>query len=270
MSLTKTSTIFLTAYSTYRRPRTGGETVRGLTASECNGKKSSGFIQSTGPYVDGQKRNCDERRVLDEPAAARHLAERSIHHWQPHNQCRNAGRRGAGLIRRTGICRTRPDSAQLYELHGLRHTASVQPIKSTAEMMQDQTDSRGGFSRTRHWTLERRFKSGARSDDKGPDDKRRAHAVSDRADSGVSHCGRSPRSSTTRLPCLGSGQYRFTNAGSARARPLGVSEVESGGEATVGPSCGIHLSVQKHFILAATRAAESCSPGVGRRPFGWL
>ena len=99
--------------------------------------------------------------------------------------------------------RTRPDSAQLYELHGLRHTASVQPIKSTAEMMQDQTDSRGGFSRTRHWTLERRFKSGARSDDKGPDDKRRAHAGSDRADSGVSHCGRSPRSSTTRLPCFG-------------------------------------------------------------------
>jgi hypothetical protein len=75
VSLTKTSTIFLTAYSTYRRPRTGGETVRGLTASECNEKKSSGFIQSTGPYVDGQKRNCDERRVLDEPAAARHLAE---------------------------------------------------------------------------------------------------------------------------------------------------------------------------------------------------
>ena len=62
MSLTKTSTIFLTAYSTYRRPRTGGETVRGLTASECNEKKSSGFIQSTEPYVDGQKRNCDERR----------------------------------------------------------------------------------------------------------------------------------------------------------------------------------------------------------------
>jgi hypothetical protein len=203
VSLTKTSTIFLTAYSTYRRPRTGGETVRGLTASECNGKKSSGFIQSTGPYVDGQKRNCDERRVLDEPAAARHLAERSIHHWQPDNQCRNAGRRGAGLIRRTGICRTRPDSAQLYKPHGLRHAASVQPIKSTAEMMQDQTDSRGGFYRTRHWTLERRFKYSARSDDNGPDDKRRAHAGSDRADSGVSHCGRSPRSSTTRLPCLG-------------------------------------------------------------------
>jgi len=115
--------------------------------------------------------------VLDEPAAARHLAERSIHHWQPDNQCRNAGRRGAGLIRRTGICRTRPDSAQLYEPHGLRHTASVQPIKSTAEMMQDQTDSRGGFYRTRHWTLERRFKYGARSDDKGPDENRRAPAV---------------------------------------------------------------------------------------------
>ena len=45
--------------------------MRGLTASECNEKKSSGFIQSTGRYVDGQKRNCDERRVLDEPECSR-------------------------------------------------------------------------------------------------------------------------------------------------------------------------------------------------------
>jgi hypothetical protein len=131
-----------------------------MASSECAGKKSSGFIQSTGSYVDGQKRNCDERRVL--AAAATPLAERSIHYWQPDNQCRNAGRRSAGLIRLTGLCRTRRDSAQLYELHGLRHTASVQSIKSAAEMMQDQTDSRGGFYRTRHWTLELRFKYGAR------------------------------------------------------------------------------------------------------------
>ena len=78
MSLTKTSTIFLTAYSTYRRPRTGGETVRGLTASECNGKKSSGFIQSTGPYVDGQKRNCDERRVRVKPQSKRRARADSV------------------------------------------------------------------------------------------------------------------------------------------------------------------------------------------------
>jgi hypothetical protein len=78
VSLTKTSTIFLTAYSTYRRPRTGGETVRGLTASECNGKKSSGFIQSTGPYVDGQKRNCDERRVRVKPQSKRRARADSV------------------------------------------------------------------------------------------------------------------------------------------------------------------------------------------------
>jgi hypothetical protein len=77
-----------------------------------------------------------------------------------------------------------------------------------------------------------------------------------------------PRSSTTRLPCWVRA-YLCTDAGSARARPLGVSAVESGVEATVGPSRGINLSVQKHFTLAATRAAESCFPGVGRRPFGW-
>ena len=106
-------------------------------------------------------------------------------------------------------------------------------------------------------TVEWRFKYGAR-----PNDKRRARAGSDRANSGVGHCGRSPRSSTTRPPCLGSGQYLCTDAGSARARPLGVSEVESGVEATVGPSHGINLSVHKHFTLAATRAAESCVSGV--------
>jgi len=92
---------------------------------------------------------------------------------------------------------------------------------------------------------------------------------SDRADSGVSHCGRSPRSSTTRPPCLGPGQYLCTDAGSGRVRPLGVCEVESDSKATVGPRSGIHLSVQKHFTLAAARAAESYFPSVGRRPFGW-
>jgi hypothetical protein len=73
VSLVKTSTNVLTACSTYRRPRTGGETcpVRGLTDSECNEKKSSGFIQSTGRYVDGQKRNCDERRVRVKPQSKR-------------------------------------------------------------------------------------------------------------------------------------------------------------------------------------------------------
>jgi hypothetical protein len=29
------------------------------------------------------------------------------------------------------------------------------------------------------------------------------------------------------------------------------------------------LCVQKHFSLAAARAAKACFPGVGRRPFGW-
>ena len=53
--------------------------------------------------------------------------------------------------------------------------------------------------------------------------KRRARADPGRADNGVGHRGRSLRSSTTRLPCLGSGQYLFTDAGSARARPTSVS-----------------------------------------------
>jgi hypothetical protein len=66
---------------------------------------------------------------------------------------------------------------------------------------------------------------------------------------------------------LGQGTISVPMQGSTRARPLGVSEVESAGEATVEPSCSIHLSVQKHFTLAATQAAESCFPGVERRPF---
>src|ERR1044071_8323286 len=51
-------------------------------------------------------------------------------------------------------------------------------------------------------TLERRLKYDAR-----PDDKKRAHADLNRAnsDEGVGHCGRSPRSSTTRLPCWDQG-----------------------------------------------------------------
>ena len=98
--------------------------------------------------------------------------------------------------------------------------------------------------------------------------KKRARAGSGHADSGVGHRGRSQGVQPPACP-VGSGQYLCTDAGSARARPLGVSEVESGVEATVGPSRGINLSVQKHFTLAATRAAESCFPGVGRRPFGW-
>ena len=80
VSLIKTSTIVLTACATYRRPRTGGETcaVRGLTASECNEKKSSGFIQSTGRYVDGQKRNRDERRVRVKPQSKRRARADSV------------------------------------------------------------------------------------------------------------------------------------------------------------------------------------------------
>ena len=83
----------------------------------------------------------------------------------------------------------------------------------------------------------------------------------------MSYCGRSPRSSTTRLPCWGRA-YLCTDAGLARARPLDVCEAESGVKATVGPSCGINLSVQKHFILAATRAAKSCISGVWEAA-GW-
>ena len=100
--------------------------------------------------------------------------------------------------------------------------------------------------------------------------KRRAHADLDRADSDEG-CGslRSFPNESNHPPALawGAGQFRFANAGSARARPLGVSKPESGVEATVGPSCGIHLNVWKRFSLVAARVAESCFNGVGRRPF---
>jgi hypothetical protein len=42
---------------------------------------------------------------------------------------------------------------------------------------------------------------------------------SDRADRGVGHCGRSPRSSTTRLPCLGPRQIRGSRARLSRKGP---------------------------------------------------
>jgi hypothetical protein len=51
---------------------------------------------------------------------------------------------------------------------------------------------------------------------------------------------------------VGPGQRLCTDAGSARARPLGVSEVESRTEATVGPSCGVHLSAETLYPCRAT------------------
>ena len=44
----------------------------------------------------------------------------------------------------------------------------------------------------------------------------------------VRYCGHSRRSSTTRLPCWGSGQYPCTNAGSAAVRQLSVSKIQPG------------------------------------------
>ena len=41
---------------------------------------------------------------------------------------------------------------------------------------------------------------------------------------------------------------------------MSVSAVESGGEATVGTSCAIHLNVWKRFSLVAARVAEPCFP----------
>src|SRR4051812_10486697 len=61
-----------------------------------------------------------------------------------------------------------------------------------------------------------------------------------------------PRSSTTRLPG-GQGRTSLLMQESAGRDLLGIAAVESGGEAKVGPSCGIHLGVQKHFDLAAAR-----------------
>ena len=106
-------------------------------------------------------------------------------------------------------------------------------------------------------TLERRFKYDV--------DKRRARANLDRADSDevVWVTAVVPQGVQPPACPVGAGQYVCTDAGLARARPLGVSEVESGGEATVGPSCGIHLNVWKHFSLVAARVAESCLPPCG-------